>query len=199
MKKYKVVALMLGVFMRLLSLVSCMFKLDSKTDISKEKEYMKETFENLMINIQNKSSEKIQKMFASDVVSLKENFKDDIEKLFNYFDGNYTSYLMDATHSSAGDYKGVYIETVTTKFEIYTEQGQYRMFLRAFSSYSGDESREGIKCLYIIKAEDDTDLETAYSGDVYSLFGDYNYTPGINIDVVNSPRKKKVIIENFIY
>ena len=96
-------------------------------------------------------------------------------------------------------YKGVYIETVTTKFEIYTEQGQYRMFLRTFSYYEGDESREGIKCLYIIKAIDDIDLETAYSGDVYALFGDYNYTPGININVVNSTREKKVIIEGFIY
>ena len=182
-----------------LSLTSCMFSLSHRADMSKEKKYMKKTFEDLMINIQNKDSEKIQAMFTSDVVSLKENFKGDIEKLFNYFDGNYTSYEMDATCSEAGASKGVYIETVTTMFEIYTEQGQYRMFLRTFSYYEGDESREGIKCLYIIKAIDDIDLETAYSGDVYALFGDYNYTPGININVVNSTREKKVIIEGFIY
>ena len=119
----------------------------------------------LFTAIENKDKQACEKLFAKKVRN-SQDFDKQIEELFEYFDGKVVSYEENGLQTSSSSEEG--------------EQSKeyYRVALLDVIYDDFDSDNCGIHSLYIIKANEDTDL-------TYSYWGDHKYTKGINIGIKN--------------
>ena len=138
-------------------------------------------FEEVLSAIQNKDKEHLKSLFAKNALLKVENFDDCAEKLFDYYDGNYTSYDDWGAILSSGEIKyGNKITELCPTYDIITDKGNYRATMKLISVDTNDSDNVGVWSIYFIKSENDDDLSRAY-------WGDTKNTPGINLDIKNAP------------
>ena len=151
------------------------FYYDNDSEVANSK------FEEVLIAIQNKDKKALKSLFAKNALIEVENFDDCAEKLFDYYDGNYTSYDDWGGPYGAGEIKyGDKITELCPTYDIVTDKGNYRATMKIISVDTNDSDNVGVWSIYFIKAENDDDLSCAY-------WGDLKFTPGINLDIKNAP------------
>ena len=140
-----------------------------------DKQIANERFEALIDAIQTHNSDAVKAVFSNNVLREAENIDDSIQELFGYFQGNLLSYNewagpgVTAKNDADGYWKQYY-----STYDLETTQDKYRLAMEIIPVDTADADNVGIRSLYIIRFEDDTDQNCAYRGDGA-------YTPGINI------------------
>ena len=101
--------------------------------------------------------------------------------MFDYFHGTMASYNdwagPNVIAGNNDDGTGRYWKRYYSTYDIETTQDKYRLAMEIIMTDTTDAGNVGIRSLYIIRFEDDTDQDCAYRGDGA-------YTPGINIGKV---------------
>ena len=156
----------------LLILTSCKFAF-----VDSDSEKAKKCLEDLLINLQEENTEKTKSLFALNAIIDLENFDEDIFKLFQYFNGNYETFISDGLGTfnevEHGKNKKYYLITSDVK----TTENTYRFAIKWYVEDDFDSENIGIHSLYVIKFEDDPYSEYSYGGDGL-------WTNGINIGKV---------------
>ena len=120
----------------------------------------------------------IRLQFSNNVLKETQNMDENICLLFDYFKGEMLSYNdWGATETEIGvndDGKHRNWKKLRSTYDIETTEDKYRVAMEFISKDTADEYNVGIRSLYIIRFEDDTDPQYAYRGDGMD-------TPGINI------------------
>ena len=138
-----------------------------------------ERFEKVIEAIQNKDGDSLKALFSDKVLKETENLDETISELFNYFQGEMLSYNdwsaigVDGGRNSEGigrDWK-----RMRSTYDVKTSQDEYRFAMELITMDSADANNVGIRSLYVIRLEDDSNPKFAYRGDG-------KYTPGININ-----------------
>lgn len=141
-----------------------------------------ERFEKIIEAIQNQNSTALKSLFSDKVLKEAQNMDETINELFDYFQGEMLSYNdwggagVDSGMNDDGS--GRYWKRLNSTYDVETSQGKYRFAMEFISMDTADADNGGIRSLYIIKLEDDTDPQFAYRGDGKD-------TPGININKKN--------------
>lgn len=136
--------------------------------------------EEILKAIEEKNETALIDLFAPNSIKSLENFNESINSLFDYYEGNKISYKqMDAVVKESPSY-APNDEQIDVTFDIKTDKQSYRIAFRTIEFIGNKHTKDnyGIRSLYIIKAEDDTDLSVPY-------WGDGQFTPGIHIGVKN--------------
>lgn len=134
-----------------------------------------ERFEALIDAIQTHNSDAVKAVFSNNVLREVENIDDSIQELFDYFQGNLLSYNEWAGPDvSAKKGNGNYWKSYDCTYDFETSKDKYRLAMEIITVDTTDADNIGIRSLYIIRFEDDTDPNCAYRGDGA-------YTTGINI------------------
>ena len=172
------------IFMIFITLISILCVACSKTS---DKEIAADTIDSLINAMELKDGDTLTGMFSNEAINADENFKEDLEKLFDYFQGNFVS------RSSQGNINAFdEVENDERKrilyfsYDIKTTTETYRVAVCQIVKDTSNKDNVGIHSMYIIKLKDDVDANVVYRGD------DKN-TPGINIDI-----KNKLPEENWI-
>ena len=131
----------------------------------------------LFTAIENKDKQACEKLFAKKVRN-SQDFDKQIEELFEYFDGKVVSYEENGLQTSSSSEEGEQSKEYYSSFELKSDRTNYRVALLDVIYDDFDSDNCGIHSLYIIKANEDTDL-------TYSYWGDHEYTKGINIGIKN--------------
>lgn len=104
-----------------------------------------------------------------------------IDELFEYCSGKTLSYrefnggpIVEESFDREGNIEKILYPT----YDVKTNDGNYRITFKLVAIDTTNEDNEGIWSLYVIKSENDTDLNVAYRGDD-------KYTTGIQINVMN--------------
>ena len=140
-----------------------------------DKQIANERFEALIDAIQTHNSDAVKAVFSNNVLREAENIDDSIQELFGYFQGNLLSYNEWAGPDvSAKKDNGNYWKSYDCAYDFETSKDKYRLAMEIITVDTADADNVGIRSLYIIRFEDDTDQNCAYRGDGA-------YTPGINI------------------
>lgn len=84
----------------------------------------------------------------------------------------------DACNSEINQENGERQEILYDTYDFRTVSGDYRLAFKYVDIDTAEPDNVGIWSVYIIRAEEDVDLQYAY-------WGDHNYTPGIWIGVKN--------------
>ena len=181
MKKLRLLLLFVIILTSTLGLSGCsgMREKFLKTDDSK---IANKCFEKLIKNIQNQDADAIRLQFSNNVLKETQNMDENICLLFDYFKGEMLSYNdWGATETEIGvndDSKHRNWKKLRSTYDIETTEDKYRVAMEFISKDTADEYNVGIRSLYIIRFEDDTDPQYAYRGDGMD-------TPGINIGEKN--------------
>ncbi len=139
------------------------------------KQIANERFETLIDAIQTHNSEAVKAAFSNNALREVENIDSSIQELFGYFQGNLLSYKAWAgPNVSAKKDNGNYWKSYDCTYDFETTQDKYRLAMEIITVDTTDADNIGIRSLYIIRFEDDTDQNCAY-------WGDGEHTPGINI------------------
>jgi len=132
-------------------------------------------FEDLIDAAKMQDADALKALFSQNVLNEVENIEESIQKLFDYFEGEMVSYNdwagpgVTAKNDADGYWKQYY-----STYDLETTQDKYRLAMEIIPVDTADADNVGIRSLYIIRFEDDTDQNCAYRGDGA-------YTPGINI------------------
>ena len=132
-------------------------------------------FEDLIDAAKMQDADALKALFSQNVLNEVENIEESIQKLFDYFEGEMVSYNdwagpgVTAKNDADGYWKQYY-----STYDLETTQDKYRLAMEIITVDTADADNVGIRSLYIIRFEDDTDQNCAYRGDGA-------YTPGINI------------------
>lgn len=149
-------------------------------------EVVNSKFEEVLTAIQNKDKKVLKSLFAKNALLKVENFDNSAEELFDYYDGNYTSYDDWGGPMESEEIKhGERITELCPTYDIITDKGNYRATMKIISVDTNDSDNIGVWSIYIIKAENDDDLSCAYWGDI--KYNDSQYTTGININKKSIP------------
>lgn len=139
-------------------------------------------FEMIIEALENKNADELTKLFSENAINNDDDFNEKVDSLFEYYHGDLVSYddwdalaVYDSVNES-GDNRRVKSYDLT--YDVETTEQKYRFAIHYVIEDTADKNNVGIWSLYIIKAEDDTDLRFAYRGDGKD-------TPGININVKN--------------
>ena len=132
-------------------------------------------FSELIDAIQTQDINTLKSLFSKNALKEAENLDESIRHLFDYLQGELVSYNNWGgpgvkAEMEYGDYQEVYDAT----YDFETAQDKYRLWIEIITVDTTDADNVGIRSLYIIRFEDDTDQNCAYRGDGA-------YTPGINI------------------
>ena len=132
-------------------------------------------FSELIDAIQTQDINTLKSLFSKNTLKEAENLDESIRHLFDYFQGELVSYNnwagpgVTAKNDADGYWKQYY-----STYDLETTQDKYRLAMEIITVDTADADNVGIRSLYIIRFEDDTDQNCAYRGDGA-------YTPGINI------------------
>lgn len=136
-----------------------------------------ETIEFVLDAIQAKDKDKLKSLFGKTALTQIQSFDDSVETLFYYFDGVVVSY---------DDGAGPFVETskdenlihqiMESSFSVKTDLCEYRFAMQYITK--GNQVDIGIVSLYVIKSQDDVNLDYVY-------WGDGKFTPGIHIAIPN--------------
>ena len=153
------------------SFLSGFFKSDDQ--IAKEK------LDAVLQALEIEDSEALKKLFSPKAISESDNFENDLQALFDYFDG---------VTVSVGEYSPLHVskkrdedlerKIIYSTYDIQTDKQTYRIAMQDIIYNTYEENNVGIYSLYIIIMSEDTDPTYAYNGDG-------KYTPGINIGIKN--------------
>ena len=132
-------------------------------------------FSELIDAIQTQDINTLKSLFSKNTLKEAENLDESIRHLFDYLQGELVSYNNWGgpgvkAEMEYGDYQEVYDAT----YDFETAQDKYRLWMEIITVDTTDADNVGIRSLYIIRFEDDTDQNCAY-------WGDGEHTPGINI------------------
>lgn len=128
--------------------------------------------------IQSRDENALRKLFSSKSVAQVDCFDQRITDLFDYYQGEYISLDWKGS-SGAGAYEYGEKQKITSfSYDVKTNNNIFRFAIQYCSIDTKDDDNVGIRSLYIIKLEDDTNPEFGYSGDG-------KYSPGINIGIKN--------------
>ena len=144
-----------------------------------DKNIANQEFEKVLNALVKENAEMLKLLFSQETLNTEKEFDNSVEQLFNYFDGEIKSYE---------DWGGPYVSTVKddgdviqimkSTYDLKTSTCDYRICITYVYKDSTNTNNIGIKSLYIIKAEDDLNLQYAYWGDGIDA-------PGIHIGVPN--------------
>ena len=139
-----------------------------------------ERFEQVIEAIQNQDSDALKSLFSENALNLAKDMDEAIYELFGYYQGELLSYndwsALNVDYSKERD--GSRRKRLYSTYDVETSQGSYRFAMEFIPEDTADTGNVGIRSLYVIKLEDDTDPSIAYRGDG-------KYTPGININKKN--------------
>ena len=139
------------------------------------KQIANERFEALLEAIQSKNAQAVKELFSDNAWAESGNMEKSILVLFDYFQGELVSYKSWAGPSvHATKNHGEYWKSYDCTYDFETTQDKYRLAMEIITVDTADADNIGIRSLYIIRFEDDTDQNCAYRGDG-------EHTPGINI------------------
>ncbi len=134
-----------------------------------------EQLEALLEAIQSKNTQAVKELFSDNAWAESGNMEKSILVLFDYFQGELVSYKNWAGPSvHATKNHGEYWKSYDCTYDFETTQDKYRLAMEIVTVDTADADNIGIRSLYIIRFEDDTDQNCAY-------WGDGEHTPGINI------------------
>ena len=134
-----------------------------------------EQLEALLEAIQSKNAQAVKELFSDNAWAESGNMEKSILVLFDYFQGELVSYKNWAGPSvHATKNHGEYWKSYDCTYDFETTQDKYRLAMEIITVDTPDADTIGIRSLYIIRFEDDTDQNCAY-------WGDGEHTPGINI------------------
>ena len=134
-----------------------------------------EQLEALLEAIQSKNAQAVKELFSDNAWAESGNMEKSILVLFDYFQGELVSYKNWAGPSvHATKNHGEYCKSYDCTYDFETSKDKYRLAMEIITVDTTDADNIGIRSLYIIRFEDDTDQNCAYRGDGA-------YTPGINI------------------
>ena len=134
-----------------------------------------EQLEALLEAIQSKNTQAVKELFSDNAWAESGNMEKSILVLFDYFQGELVSYKSWAGPSvHAAKNHGEYWKSYDCTYDFETTQDKYRLAMEIITVDTTDADNIGIRSLYIIRFEDDTDQNCAY-------WGDGEHTPGINI------------------
>lgn len=127
-----------------------------------------------------RNPQKIKQLFAKNALKEIDNIDQDVSDLIEYYSGSYETFFDRRGGAAVYDY--VHYGKTTKELEIcvdfQTDTQNYRMAIKYIAIDDFDEDNIGIWYIYIIKSEDDTDLNFVYTGDG-------KYTTGIHIGIKN--------------
>ena len=130
-------------------------------------------------SIETKDKELLLSLFSENTQVECHDLEAQAEALFYYCSGKMVSwgkYKGDPYSSTHMDGDGNYQKSLEPSYDINTSEGSYRITFRYMEVDTIDRGNEGLLSLYVIKAEDDTDINCLYGGDG-------KYTPGIHLGV----------------
>jgi len=134
-----------------------------------------EQLEALLEAIQSKNAQAVKELFSDNAWAESGNMEKSILVLFDYFQGELVSYKSWAGPSvHATKNHGEYWKSYDCTYDFETSKDKYRLAMEIVTVDTTDADNIGIRSLYIIRFEDDTDQNCAYRGDG-------EHTPGINI------------------
>ena len=133
-------------------------------------------------SIETKDKDLLLSLFSENTKSECPDLERQAEALLNYCSGKMISFGEFRGHPSEHSYfhgDGNYEKELDPSYDINTTDGSYRISFFYKHVDTIDRGNEGILSLYVIKAEDDIDLNYAYRGDG-------KYTPGIHIGITDN-------------
>ena len=140
-----------------------------------DKQIANEQLEALLEAIQSKNAQAVKELFSDNAWAESGNMEKSILVLFDYFQGELVSYKSWAGPSvHATKNHGEYWKSYDCTYDFETSKDKYRLAMEIITVDTTDADNIGIRSLYIIRFEDDTDQNCAY-------WGDGEHTPGINI------------------
>lgn len=130
--------------------------------------------------VADRDSQALRELFAPNALAEMEDFDAMAAALFDYCSGKFTAYDDWAgPDSSKTMHYGDVVKTLHATYDIQMEEGNFRIALSLVRTDNTNPDNVGLWSVYIIRAEDDTDLQYAYRGDG-------EYTPGIHIGIPNT-------------
>lgn len=133
----------------------------------------------ILCALENRDAEQLTSLFAKNALSEVENFQSAVDSLFSYYQGNHTSYNnWGATNSSTEREGNHQIRKIYGTYDVTTNTGTYRFAFLYVVTDTLYPDNVGLRSVYVIKMEEDTDPQCAYRGDDL-------YTPGIQIGIPN--------------
>ena len=135
--------------------------------------------EKVLEALQSKDESALKALFSKSAIADAKNFDGSIKSLFDYYEGNVISYD-DKSALGVGETRenGHRQKEFNSTYDVKTSERTYRFAIQDFTIDTANPDNVGIRSLYVIKMEDDTDPLFAYRGDG-------KYTPGININIKN--------------
>lgn len=175
MKKTLLLLLIIGLILILASGSLCGCSMRKSFLMMDDESIANKQFEKLIDAIQTQDIDAVRALFSENALKEAENADESIRDLFDYFQGELISYNDwggpgVTAEMEYGDYQKIYDST----YDFETTQDKYRLAMEIITADTTDTGNVGIRSLYIIRFEDDTDQNCAYRGDGA-------YTPGINI------------------
>lgn len=129
--------------------------------------------------VADRNTRALRELFAPNALAEMEDFDAMAAVLFDYCSGKFTAYDDWAgPNSSKTMHYGDVVKTLYATYDIQMEEGNFRLALSLVRTDTETPDNVGLWSVYIIRAEDDTDLKCAYRGDG-------EYAPGIWIGVKN--------------
>lgn len=142
---------------------------------SMEAEAMLET---LLAAIESGQAQAVKELFSKQAQQTAPDLNHNLSALFEFYDGEMTSYQRYGPGTSASREGSAYQEEIFCSFDVTTTTGDFRIALLFVTADSESPDRVGLRSVYIIRAED-SDPDRAYWGidnenDIWK--------PGINIE-----------------
>ncbi len=129
--------------------------------------------------LQNKDKDSLKALFSKNAIDADETFNEDIDDLFDFFQGDLISYNnWGGPGVEEERYNDQRKKEFYSTYDVETSKQKYRFAVLDFTIDTANPGNVGIYSFYIVLA-DNTDEQVAYRGDG-------KYTPGINIDGGNS-------------
>ena len=136
--------------------------------------------EELIAAVEEQDIDTISSLFSENTREKSDTFDDSVKELIEYYTGSYLSTAIpQKPHTSRSRDGDAEERIIHSFFDVSTSECSYRISMMWTEKDTKDGKNVGINSLYIINAEDDINLSTAYSGDGKE-------TPGINIGVQNT-------------
>lgn len=121
-------------------------------------------FAQIIAAIESQDSETMKAFFAAYVIDTAEDIENDISSLFDFYEGEMTTYKRSGPGSHTSKEGGEYTKEIFASYDVTTTTGVYRIAINFCTAYSENADRVGLTSMYIIKAED-SDMNFAYWGD----------------------------------
>lgn len=165
------------------SLILCSCRIGG-TDVINEQKTRKQTTENVMKTVQEQNREEIKSFFSNNIIDSVENIDKEIDNFFEYVKGDFVAFLDEEFNEDGGAIIGTTREGGNefcdryTSYDVKTTVDTYRIAIYEVLEDTANNDNMGIHSLYVIKMNEDTDLNYIYRGDDKD-------TPGINIGIPN--------------